>query len=63
MSHDNTISQPDEATEGLARPGALRNRLIGKAKAAAGKAFIVYLATGSLGAAVVAFIVFKMLGC
>lgn len=63
MSHDNSISQPADAPEGLARPGVLRNRLIRKAKAAAGKAFIVYLATGSLGAAVVAFIVFKMMGC
>ena len=32
-------------------------------RAAAGKALIVYLATGSLGAAVVAFLLFKMMGC
>ena len=32
-------------------------------RGAAGKALIVYLATGSLGAAVVAFLVFKMMGC
>lgn len=43
--------------------GAPRNRLVAKAKAAAGKALIVYLATGSLGAAVVAFILFKLMGC
>ena len=47
----------------LDQPGRERNRLIAKAKAAIGKAFIVYLATGSLGAAVVAFIIFKMMGC
>jgi hypothetical protein len=47
----------------LDRFGAARNRLVAKAKAAAGKALIVYLATGSLGAAVVAFIIFKVMGC
>ena len=30
---------------------------------AAGKALIVYLATGSVGAALVAFLLFKMMGC
>ena len=34
-----------------------------KRRGAAGKALIVYLATGSLGAAVVAFLIFKMMGC
>jgi hypothetical protein len=47
----------------LAVPGVARNRLAARAKAAAGKALIVYLATGSLGAAVVAFIIFKLMGC
>ena len=32
-------------------------------RGAAGKALIVLLGTGSLGAAVVAFIIFKMMGC
>jgi len=30
---------------------------------AAGKALIVYLATGSIGAALVAFLLFKVMGC
>ncbi len=30
---------------------------------AAGKALIVYLATGSVGAALVAFLLFKVMGC
>jgi hypothetical protein len=34
-----------------------------KRRGAAGKALIVLLGTGSLGAAVVAFIIFKMMGC
>jgi hypothetical protein len=32
-------------------------------RAAAGKALIVWLASGSFGAAVIAFIVFKGMGC
>ena len=32
-------------------------------KAAAGKALIVWLATGSVGAALVAFLLFKSMGC
>ena len=32
-------------------------------RGAAGKALLVYLATGSVGAALVAFLVFKMMGC
>ena len=31
--------------------------------AAAGKALLVWLGTGSLGAAIVAFIIFKLMGC
>ena len=45
------------------QPGVERNRLVAKAKAAIGKAFLVYLGTGSIGAAIVAFIIFKMMGC
>ena len=30
---------------------------------AIGKAFLVYLGTGSIGVAIVAFIIFKMMGC
>lgn len=52
-----------ENENGLHVPGVRRNRLIGKAKAAAGKALLVWLGTGSLGAAIVAFIIFKMMGC
>ena len=48
---------------GLHVPGVRRNRLIAKAKGAAGKALLVWLGTGSLGAAIVAFIIFKMMGC
>ena len=45
-------------------PGPMRPLLRDiRRRAAAGKALIVYLATGSLGAAVVAFLVFKMMGC
>ena len=43
--------------------GTPRHRLVARAKAAIGKAFLVYLGTGSLGAAIVAFIIFKMMGC
>jgi hypothetical protein len=57
------MSQVDPTVIGLNEPGVERNRLVRMAKAAAGKAFIVYLATGSLGAAIVAFILFKMMGC
>ena len=32
-------------------------------RGAIGKAFLVYLGTGSIGIAIVAFIVFKMMGC
>jgi len=34
-----------------------------KRRGAAGKALIVYLATGSVGAAVVAYLIFRMMGC
>jgi hypothetical protein len=34
-----------------------------KRRGAAGKALVVYLATGSLGAAIVAFLIFRMMGC
>ena len=47
----------------LSRPGVARNRLVARAKAAAGKALLVYLGTGSIGVAIVAYIVFKMMGC
>ena len=47
----------------LSKPGVARNRLVARAKAAAGKAFLVYLGTGSIGVAIVAFIIFKMMGC
>ena len=47
----------------LSKPGVARNRLVARAKAAIGKAFLVYLGTGSIGAAIVAFIIFKMMGC
>jgi hypothetical protein len=62
MSNDNSPA-PRATPVRLDQPGVQRNRLIAKAKAAIGKAFIVYLATGSLGAAVVAFIIFKAMGC
>ncbi len=55
------MSQVNET--GLHVPGVRRNRLIAKAKGAAGKALLVWLGTGSLGAAIVAFIIFKMMGC
>ena len=58
------MSQVDDANNGgLHVPGARRSRLIAKAKGAAGKALLVWLGTGSLGAAIVAFIIFKMMGC
>ena len=41
------------------KPGARRRRRV----AAAGKALLVWLGTGSLGAAIVAFIIFKWAGC
>ena len=53
----------NEPVRRLDQPGVERNRLIGKAKAAAGKALLVYLGTGSIGAAIVAYIIFKMMGC
>jgi hypothetical protein len=34
-----------------------------KRKAAAGKALLVYLGTGSIGAAIVAYLIFKGAGC
>ena len=34
-----------------------------KRRGAIGKAFLVYLGTGSIGAAIIAFIIFKMMGC
>jgi hypothetical protein len=34
-----------------------------KRRGAVGKAFLVYLGTGSLGAAIIAFIIFKVMGC
>jgi hypothetical protein len=34
-----------------------------KRKAAAGKALLVYLGTGSIGAALIAFLIFKGAGC
>ena len=58
-----TEQKTDPTTPRLDQFGVLRNRLVARAKAAAGKALIVYLATGSLGAAVVAFIIFKLMGC
>ena len=47
----------------LSKPGVARNRLAARAKAAAGKALLVYLGTGSIGVAIVAFIIFKLMGC
>ena len=52
-----------ETGRGVHVPGVRRNRLIARAKAAAGKALIVWLGTGSLGAAIVAYIIFRMMGC
>jgi hypothetical protein len=57
------MSQVDPTVNGLNEPGVRRNRLIRGAKAAAGKALLVYLGTGSIGAAIVAYIVFRMMGC
>ena len=37
--------------------------LYSRARGAAGKAFLVYLGTGSIGVAIVAFIIFKLAGC
>ena len=48
---------------GLHVPGVRRNRLIARAKGAAGTALLVWLGTGSLGVSIVAFIIFKMMGC
>ena len=56
--NDNNTNHP-----GLHVFGAHRNRLIGRAKAAAGKALLVYLGTGSLGVAIVAYLIFRMMGC
>ena len=60
MSQVNDSGSNDRA---LHVPGVRRNRLIRKAKAAAGKALLVYLGTGSLGVAIVAYILFRMMGC
>ena len=57
------ISEVERDEVKLNEPGVRRNRLIAKAKGAAGKALLVWLGTGSLGAAIVAFIIFKMMGC
>lgn len=37
--------------------------LYSRARGAAGKALLVYLGTGSIGVAVVAYILFKVMGC
>jgi hypothetical protein len=58
MAQDN--GSPDNGSLPLAGKLPLTDP---KRRGAAGKALIVYLATGSLGAAVVAFLVFKMMGC
>lgn len=69
MSHVNDPGMNDgnrnehRIETGLHVFGVQRNRLIGRAKAAAGKALLVYLGTGSLGAAIVAYLIFKMMGC
>jgi hypothetical protein len=52
---DNLIT--DNRTEGKTRVS------IPARAGAAGKALIVYLATGSIGAALVAFLLFKGAGC
>ena len=62
MSPIQPAPQHNDACD-LSRLGVQRNRLVARAKAAIGKAFLVYLGTGSIGAAVVAFILFKMMGC
>ena len=40
-----------------------QNRSFPQRAGAIGKAFLVYLGTGSIGVAIVAFIIFKMMGC
>ena len=53
-----TTSDPSEKkVEG--GPSKRRRRRV----AAAGKALLVWLGTGSIGAAIVAFIIFKLMGC
>jgi hypothetical protein len=49
------VAAPEKRVEGSAPK---RRRV-----AAAGKALLVWLGTGSLGLAIVAFIVFKLAGC
>ncbi len=50
------VAAPEKRVEGSAPK---RRRRV----AAAGKALLVWLGTGSLGLAIVAFIVFKLAGC
>ena len=63
MSQLHTSSNESGSAADLSTPGVARNRLVARAKAAIGKAFLVYLGTGSIGVAIVAFIIFKMMGC
>ena len=63
MPQLHTVTRREQPVANLGTPGLARNRLVARAKAAIGKAFLVYLGTGSIGAAIVAFLIFKMMGC
>jgi hypothetical protein len=52
-----------ETTDRLPLENALPETADRPRRAAAGKALIVYLATGSVGAALIAFLLFKGMGC
>ena len=54
---------PTPPRQDFTQLGTRRSRLVARAKAAAGKALLVYLGTGSIGAAIVAYLIFKMMGC
>ena len=52
----------ETSNEQAAAPEKTRMSIPARA-GAIGKAFLVYLGTGSVGVAIVAFIIFKMMGC
>jgi hypothetical protein len=57
------VPEETQLVQPPAPPESSREQATHTRRGAIGKALIVWLATGSLGAAVVAFLIFKGMGC
>jgi hypothetical protein len=60
VPQETEIVPASETSEGPVKSTPMTRR---RRVAAAGKALLVWLGTGSIGAAIVAYIIFKVMGC